>query len=95
MGTYVAGSNYVDWEMLYADLEAGEALTMKREPENPHDENAVLVLDKEGNKLGFIPAYRNKDLAARLDAGDEFRTILLQVDYEARVEKLFIEVFTK
>jgi len=70
-------------------------LELKREPENPYDANAVLVLDKAANKLGYIPAYRNKDLAVRLDAGEEFRTILLQVDYEARVEKLFIEVFTK
>lgn len=93
--TEVAGSNYVDWETLYADLEPGERLELKREPENPHDANAVLVMDEARNKLGYIPAYRNQDLAGRLDAGEDFRTILLQVDYEARVRKLFIEVFTK
>ena len=95
MVTEVAGSNYVDWETLYAGLEPGERLELKREPENTYDANAVMVMDKEGNKLGYIPAYRNKDLAGRLDTGEDFRTILLQVDYEARVQKLFIEVFTK
>jgi phosphoserine phosphatase len=95
MVTHVAGSNYVDWETLYADLEVGEVLPLKREPENEYDANAIMVLDKERNKLGYIPAYANKGLAERLDAGEEFRIILLQVDYEARVQKLHIEVFGK
>ncbi len=34
MVTDVAGSAYVDWNTLYADLEAGELLELKREPEN-------------------------------------------------------------
>jgi len=93
--TEVAGSNYVGWETLYADLTVGQELDLKREPENAYDSNAVLVMDKAGNKLGYIPAYRNKDLAGRLDSVEDFRTILLQVDYEARVQKLYIEVFNK
>jgi HEAT repeat protein len=95
MVTEVSGSNYVDWEILYADLKTGQQLELEREPENPHDADAVLVLDTEGNKLGYIPAYRNKGLAERLDRDEKFMTILLQVDYEARVQKLHIEVFVK
>jgi len=95
MVTHVAGSAYVDWEALYVDLEVGERLEFEREPENPHDANAILVIDKEGNKLGYIPAYCNKGLAERLDAGEKFRSILLQVDYDNRVYQLHIEVFRK
>lgn len=50
--TQVAGAAYVDWETLYAGLEIGELLGLKREPGNPHDDNAILVLDEEENKLG-------------------------------------------
>lgn len=70
-------------------------MEFEREPENPHDANAILVIDKEGNKLGYIPAYCNKGLAERLDAGEKFRSILLQVDYDNRVYQLHIEVFRK
>jgi HEAT repeat protein len=95
MVTEVAGSAYVDWEVLYSDLQAGEDLTLKREPGNPHDDNAILVLDKAGNKLGYIPTYRNRALAQRLDAGENLRTILLQVNRDARVGQLHIEVFVR
>lgn len=95
MVVHVAGSAHVDWETLYSDLVVGEALVLKREPGNPHDANAILVLDKEGNKLGYIPAYRNKALSMKLDAGEELRSILLQVNYKSRVHQLYIEVFRK
>jgi hypothetical protein len=95
MVTDVAGSAYVDWNTLYADLEAGEPLELKREPENAFDANAILVLDRMGNNLGYIPAYRNEALAARLDAGEVFKTILLQVNHDIRVHQLHIEVFVK
>ena len=95
MVTEVAGSAYVDWETLYPDLETGEELELKREPENPHDSNAILVQDRKGNKLGYIPAYRNKELVQRLDDMEAVKTILLQVDHDIRVHQLHIELFVK
>ena len=71
----------------------GEPLELKREPEIPHNANAILVLDKKGNKLGYVPAVRNKRLAKKLDAREPVKTILLQVGIDARVHQLHIEVF--
>ena len=90
----VAGSAYVDWETLYADLAVGEPLVLKREPENPHDAHAIIVLEKKGNKLGVIAAVHNKGLAKILDAGESVKTIILKVDTTAIIHKLHIEVFT-
>lgn len=95
MVTDVAGSAYVDWKNLYTGLAMGEPLELKREPENPHDSNAILVLDRKGNKLGYVPTVRNKRLARKLDAGEAVKAILLQVDYDVRVHQLHIEVFVK
>lgn len=93
--TQVAGAAYVDWETLYAGLEIGELLGLKREPDNPHDGNAILVLDKEKNKLGYIPRHLNEDLAKQLDAGKDILALLLKVDFQARIYLLYIEVFGK
>jgi single-stranded-DNA-specific exonuclease len=93
--TDVAGSAYVDWKTLYADLAVGESLELKREPKNPHDPNAILVQDRKGNKLGYVPAVRNKRLAGKLDAGEAVKTILLQVNFDARVHQLHKEVFVR
>ena len=94
MVTDVAGSAYVDWESLYADLEVGEPLELKREPEIPHNANAILVLDKKGNKLGYVPAVRNKRLAKKLDAIGKVKTIYLQLKTAAQDHLLHIELFT-
>jgi len=76
-------------------LTTGELLELKRESENSYDGNAILVLDNRVNKLGYVPAVRNKRLARKLDAGDPIITILLQVDVAARINQLHIEVFER
>lgn len=36
-------------------MHRGDRLTLQREPDNPHDKNAVMVLWHQ-NKIGYIPA---------------------------------------
>lgn len=38
--------------------EPGDPITLKLEPENPADENAVAVYSIEGVQMGYIPAER-------------------------------------
>lgn len=42
---------------------------MRREPLNPYDERAILILDGRGRKLGYVPRNRNEVLANLMDAG--------------------------
>ena len=57
---------------LYAVRDAlalGEALRLRREPENPHDELAIAIERADGTKLGYVPRAANAALARLLDAG--------------------------
>lgn len=65
----VAGTSHLDLQDLEADLEPGNRLECRREPENPHDPLAVLLQDSRGRKLGYVPRERNEVLAHLLDAG--------------------------
>ncbi|MDO4777772.1 MAG: HIRAN domain-containing protein [Cardiobacteriaceae bacterium] len=38
-------------------MQRGDPLTLQREPDNPHDRNAVMVLWHQ-NKIGYIPASK-------------------------------------
>ncbi|MDO5091013.1 MAG: HIRAN domain-containing protein [Cardiobacteriaceae bacterium] len=38
-------------------MQRGDPLTLQREPDNPHDKNAVMVLWHQ-NKIGYIPASK-------------------------------------
>ena len=49
-------------------LGIGSTLTLTREPENPHDRNAVLV-GWSGRKLGYIPRNIAPLVARVMDAG--------------------------
>ncbi len=54
---------------LIADLAEGSRISFLREPENRFDEKAIMALDENGRKLGYIPRNDNTILAALMDAG--------------------------
>lgn len=66
---HVAGTSHCDLEEVEKDLHVTDVLIFKREPENPHDALAILILDKLGHKLGYVPRAKNEVLARLMDAG--------------------------
>lgn len=76
----VAGLQYHGLS-LWPRLAAGDALTLVREPDNPHDRYAVRV-DWQGWKLGYVPRVQNTAVAQMLDRGE-----LLH----ARIAELIVE----
>lgn len=65
---HVAGTTYAQ---LPADFEEqlgeGDPLLLRREPDNPADHRAVLVLDASGRKLGYLPRDQNEVISRLLD----------------------------
>ena len=58
-----------EFRQCFAELEIGDPLQLERDPENPHDKNAIRVLDGEGTWLGFVPREDAKSMAITLDNG--------------------------
>ncbi len=56
-------------DQLVATLKPGCKVTFMREPENRFDSKAIMALDEQGRKLGYIPRHDNTVLAALMDAG--------------------------
>ncbi len=50
-------------------LAPGDIAALVREPQNPHDANAVAVVDPHFGQLGYIPAGLAALLADQLDGG--------------------------
>ncbi len=48
-------------------LTPGLMLSLRREPDNTHDADAVAVYTKEGLMLGYIPRKANTPIARLLD----------------------------
>ncbi len=76
--TKVAGvsRNNVDGssrQRIIADCNVGEAVELRRDPDNPHDFNAVAVLRRRtGEQLGFLPRETAADVARKMAKGERF-----------------------
>lgn len=74
----LAGFQFYAGRELWDEMQAGDALRLVREPENPHDANAVRV-EWRGRKLGYLPRKENRAVAAEMDRGGKV---------EARIARL-------
>jgi hypothetical protein len=74
----LAGFRHYEAPNLWDEIRAGDVLALVREPDNPHDRNAVRV-EWRTFKLGYVPRTQNEAVARQLDRG----TVLL-----ARVSKV-------
>ena len=54
----LAGYRYAAADGLWPQLQVGDELDLSREPDNPHDTNAVRVAWR-GHKLGYVPQREN------------------------------------
>jgi hypothetical protein len=64
----LAGFQYHAGKVLWPQMQVGDALTLVREPDNPHDARAVRV-EWQGHKIGYVPRRENADVARLLDRG--------------------------
>jgi HIRAN domain len=56
----------------------GAALTLRRDPGNEHDRNAIAVLVSGGEQLGWVPREVAAELAGDLDAGRPWSAVVLR-----------------
>ena len=68
----LAGYRHAEAPEVWPLLRVGDRLQLAREPDNPHDANAVRVL-WQGRKLGYVPRAENAALAWALDRGESLQ----------------------
>jgi hypothetical protein len=64
----LAGFRHYEAPNLWGEVRAGDELSLVREPDNPHDRNAVRV-EWRSFKLGYVPRAQNEAVARMLDRG--------------------------
>ena len=89
----LAGFQYHDGQALWAEMRAGDALALVREPDNPHDANAVRV-EWRGRMLGYLPRAENRSVAAEMDRGARVEARIARLtEHRNPWRRLLIEVF--
>lgn len=69
---HIRGFGYHAGPQVLGRMRPGDALDLVREPENPHDADAIAVY-WSGHPLGYLPREENRTLARLLDGGAELR----------------------
>jgi hypothetical protein len=67
--TYIAGVQYYNAKKNIENIKEGNYLVFRREPENPYDSKAIMIMDLDGDKLGYIPRDDNGIISKLMDAG--------------------------
>lgn len=89
----LAGFQYHAGEALWGQMKAGDALDLAREPDNPHDPNAVRV-EWRGVKLGYLPRRENRAVAAEMDRGTPVSARIARMrEHRNPWQRLLVEVF--
>jgi len=60
------------------DVVPGAQLDLRRDPDNPHDPGAIAVHAPSGGQLGWVPREVAAELAPLIDAGEQWRAVLLR-----------------
>lgn len=68
--TYIAGTSHIEGiEELEPHINIGDKLDFFREPDNPHDSQAIVIKNADGVKIGYVPMKDNAIFARLMDAG--------------------------
>ena len=92
--THVAGTSHVDGiEELASYLRSEDRLTFFREPDNPHDKEAIVVKTDAGVKIGYIPRKDNVIFARLMDAGKMLFGKIISVEMQGAWMKIDIGIY--
>ncbi len=89
----LAGFQYHAGAALWDELRIGDPLVLAREPDNPHDRNAVRV-SWRGQQLGYLPRAENRAVAAEMDGGGRVEARIARLrSHKNPWQRVLIEVF--
>ena len=89
----LAGFQYHAGATVWDQMKVGDTLALAREPDNPHDPNAVRV-SWRGQQLGYLPRAENGPVAAEMDRGGRIEGRIAKLrNHRNPWQRLLIEVY--
>lgn len=74
----LAGFQFHEGKALWSRMQAGDVLTLVREPDNAYDPRAVRV-EWQGHKLGYVPRKENEAVARQMDRGNRLEARIVRL----------------
>ena len=77
--SHVAGTFHLEDKSVLESVTVGTELSLLRE-ENPYDANAILILNAEKKKIGYVPKRDNVIFARLMNAGKLLKAKVTKVE---------------
>ena len=90
--TFIAGTTYLEDQTVLDDVKPGDKVSLRRE-DNKFDDKAILVLDPEKRKLGYIPEKDNVIFARLMDAGKLLIGKVTDIEKHGTFTKIAIGIY--
>lgn len=91
--TCIAGTAYIYDTSVFDEVVVDGELQLKREPDNEFDKYAILVLNKSGRKLGYVPRRDNMIIARLMDAGKQMKVTVKNIEKDAGAIEVNIRIY--
>jgi hypothetical protein len=79
---------------VFRKLREGDALLLRREPGNPHDELAIAIFTGPGDKLGYVPRPYNDIPAIIADQDVHLRAEIAEIYPDAETwERVLVSLW--
>lgn len=90
--SYIAGTTHLEDKTVLDNIKIGDVLSLQRE-ENKFDSNAILVLNEERKKLGYVPEKDNIVFARLMDAGKLLKAKISKIEQKGSFTQISIGIF--
>ena len=90
--SFIAGTTHLADDSVLSDISEGEKLMLRREV-NKFDENAILILKKDGRKLGYVPEKDNIVFARMMDAGKMLEARITDIMKRGSFKRIAIGIY--
>ena len=92
--SYIAGTTRLEDASVLENLPEGAKLNLRRE-DNKFDSNAILILNEQGKKLGYVPEKDNIIFARLMDAGKCLTAKVKTIEEHGGFKKIAIGIYLK
>ncbi|WP_026522956.1 HIRAN domain-containing protein [Butyrivibrio sp. VCB2001] len=90
--SYIAGTTHLDDTSVLENIKVGDVLTLQRE-DNKFDSNAILILNEDKKKLGYVPEKDNIVFARLMDAGKLLKAKITQINHKGSFKQISVGIY--
>jgi len=90
--SYIAGTTHLEDSSVLDTIKVGDVLTLQRE-DNKFDSNAILILNEDKKKLGYVPEKDNIVFARLMDAGKLLKAKITQISQKGSFKQIGVGIY--